>query len=141
MSAAAGPKLFHMDRATLEKMMNAHITSLTVAIEQAKSEMEANKENKHLEASIGRWIRKFQIDRAEAAIMLHHMRPQEEIFLTGTELIGIYRRFQEIRIVASQLFLVPPPGDGQAAERRLAATAAAVPPVQFPDAILIPGEL
>jgi len=134
MSASIGPKLFHIDRKTLEHMMQVNYESLCQCVEQVKVEVE-RAEEKNTKASLQRWQRKFEIDRDETRIMLQHLRPDQEVVLTGTELIGIYRTFREVAIEPRYLYLLPPPGDGEFAERRLANTAAAIPRNHIPEAL------
>lgn len=135
MSAGAGPKIFALTRSDLEAMTKECLDSVDLCVEQVQAEV-ASEDEPNMKASLERWLARFQQMRRDIAFMVDHLAPEAEHRMTGTELVAIRQTFSPIRVNAPRLRLMPPPEEGQVAERRLANIAAAVPRTALPEAAL-----
>jgi hypothetical protein len=126
MSAAIGPKVFALPGTELVAMMQANFESLKQVVADIDDAVTAEDEP-NTKASLERWRAKFATDAVQTQILLAHVKPDEVHWMTGTEMIGVFRTFRMVSVNVRYLRLNPPPPDGEYAEHRLAATAAAVP--------------
>ena len=126
MSAALGPKIFALPGAELVAMMEANFESLKKVVDDIDNAI-AVEEEKNTAASLKRWRDKFAQDAVHTHILLSHVRAQEEHLMTGTEIVAVFNTFKLVSVHIPFLRFNPPPPDGEMAEIRLAATAAAIP--------------
>jgi hypothetical protein len=126
MSAGIGPKIFRLEGQELLNMMNANLESLKTVIDQIDNQAELE-DNEDLKASLKRWRAKFARDAVHTDILLSHVKPRDVHMMTGTEMLGVFNTFRTVHVNMSYLRLNPPPPDGELAEVRQAATAAAIP--------------
>lgn len=132
MSASLGPKLFTLSRDELKGMMQANHDSLAKCVADLTAAIEVEG-NEIVKESLAAWLKRLARDFDETRFMLEHLSDTKVHHLTGTELIGIGRTFREVTINIPQIRLSPPPSSGEMAERKQAATIAAVPRASVPD--------